>query len=223
MRKEVIGAATLYLGDYRDVLPTIGRDLAVISDPPYGIGYKHSGKVGAGKKAQGSARTGEIIGDDQDFDPLPWLEFDKVLLWGANHYSHLLPKGKWLAWDKHCGVGPKVSFSPVEFAWMRGGGRNDIHRQLWIGLCRGKYTGQMRHHVMEKPIELMSWCIGHVDPSPTQTILDPFMGSGTTGVAAVQMGRKFIGIERDEGYFDIACRRIEQAQRQADMFIKAAT
>ena len=67
----------------------------------------------------------------------------------------------------------------------------------------------------------MRWCIGHL-PVPNETILDPFMGSGTTGVAAVQMGRSFIGIERAPKYFDIACKRIEQAQRQGDLFIEGA-
>ena len=78
-----------------------------------------------------------------------------------------------------------------------------------------------RVHPTQKPVSLMEWCLGFVPKA--QTILDPFRGSGTTGVAAVQLGRKFIGIERDEGYFEIACKRIEQAQRQADMFIKAST
>jgi len=76
-------------------------------------------------------------------------------------------------------------------------------------------------HPTQKPVKLMRWCIGCL-PEPNQTILDPFMGSGTTGVAAVQMGRKFIGIEREERYFQIACRRIEDAQRQGDFFVESA-
>lgn len=221
-REETIGAARLILGDCRDILPTLPPVDVICADPPYGIAYKHSGKTGKASKAQGSARTGEIFGDDEEFDPTPWLDTERVLLWGANHYSHRLPKGKWLVWDKHCGIGPKVSFSPIEFAWMRGSGRNDIHRQLWIGLCRGKYTGDVRHHVMEKPIELMGWCLNHLKVVPGETVFDPYMGSGSTGVAALRMGAKFIGCEIDPLHFATACKRIEDAQRQGDMFIEVA-
>lgn len=218
----IIGNATLYLGDCRDILPTLGKVDVLCTDPPYGISYKHSGKTGANSKAKGTARIGIIAGDDQEFNPEPWLNYKRCLMWGANHYSHRLPKGKWLVWDKHCGVGPKVSFSPVEFAWMRGAGRNDIHRQLWIGLCRGKYTGNKRHHVMEKPLELMAWCLEHLSAVPGETVFDPFMGSGTTGVAALKRGCSFIGVEIDPEHFETACRRIEDAQRQGDLFLGSA-
>lgn len=220
MRVEHIGLATLYLGDCREVLPDLRG--VICTDPPYGIAYKHSGKTGATSKAQGSARVGQIAGDDKEFDPSELLKFERVLMWGANHYSHRLPKGKWLVWDKHCGVGPKVSFSPVEFAWMRGTGRNDIHRQLWIGLCRGKYTGDTRYHVMEKPVELMAWCLDHLGVESTDTVIDPYMGSGTTGIAAMRRGSSFVGCEIDAGHFKTACKRIEDAQRQASMFEQPA-
>jgi site-specific DNA-methyltransferase (adenine-specific) len=214
-----IGRATLYNADCRDVLPLLPRNAVIACDPPYGIAYKHSGKTGSTSKARGSARVGQIIGDQEEFDPSAILSFDRVLMWGANHYSHRLPKGKWLAWDKHCGVGPNVSFSPVEFAWMRGSGRNDIHRQLWIGLCRGKYTGDTRWHVMEKPVELMDWCLGHLKVNDGDVIVDPYMGGGSTGVAAIKRGLAFVGIEIDPVHFANACKRIEDAQRQGDLFI----
>jgi len=87
-------------------------------------------------------------------------------------------------------------------------------------LSRVEAYGQVeRLHPTQKPLPLMKWCIGHLTNPAPQTILDPFMGSGTTGVAAVQMGRDFIGIEREPKYFDIACKRIEDAQRQGDLFI----
>lgn len=98
----------------------------------------------------------------------------------------------------------------AEMAWTNLNKPAKIHRQ--------SVTSYQKDHPTQKPVELMKWCISHL-PEGSNTILDPFMGSGTTGVAAVQMGRKFIGIEREPKYFDIACKRIEDAQRQGDMFI----
>ena len=88
---------------------------------------------------------------------------------------------------------------------------------LWNG-CMRVERHIAREHPTQKPVALMEWCIKHL-PDTAQTILDPFMGSGTTGVACVNLGRKFIGIELDPGYFDIACKRITDAHRQADMFV----
>ena len=93
--------------------------------------------------------------------------------------------------------------------------------KIWRWKSQSINGGDPKFHPTQKPEGLMRWCIGYV-PEPAQTVLDPFMGSGTTGVAAVQMGRDFIGIEREPKYFDIACRRIEQAQRQGDLFIEGA-
>ena len=87
--------------------------------------------------------------------------------------------------------------------------------------ARAQLASEGKEHPTQKPLPLMKWCLGFLPDA--QTILDPFMGSGTTGVAAVQMGRDFIGIEREERYFEIACRRIEQAQRQGDLFIEGAS
>jgi len=91
---------------------------------------------------------------------------------------------------------------------------------MWNGMLR-KGQEERHGHPTQKPVEVMKWCIGHL-PEPNNIILDPFMGSGTTGVAAVQMGRRFIGIEREERYFEIACKRIEDAQRQGDFFVENA-
>jgi site-specific DNA-methyltransferase (adenine-specific)/modification methylase len=110
--------------------------------------------------------------------------------------------------------------SPFELAWAnKTSGYDKIVRVLHGGVVNA--DGGARLHPTQKPVSVMRQAIQWA-ANDAATILDPFMGSGTTGVAAVQMGRKFIGIERDEGYFDIACRRIEQAQRQADMFIGSA-
>lgn len=116
---------------------------------------------------------------------------------------------QWLVWDK----GQRnFSLADCELAWS-----SQYKAARVFTYSRSKANQDGKEHPTQKPIALMKWCIDLL-PNP-QTILDPFMGSGTTGVAAVQMGRKFIGIERDDKYFEIACRRIDDAQMQADMFI----
>jgi site-specific DNA-methyltransferase (adenine-specific)/modification methylase len=107
------------------------------------------------------------------------------------------------------------TFSDCEIAWTSID-KNSVKRIVFTqNGCISKE--KERFHPTQKPVAVMNWCIEQCKKNP-QTILDPFMGSGTTGVAAVQMGRKFIGIEREPKYFDIACRRIEDAQKQIDMF-----
>jgi site-specific DNA-methyltransferase (adenine-specific) len=213
MRREVIGACELYLGDCREVLPTLGKVDAVVTDPPYGIGFNHDG---GGQGIWARRNEGRIIGDDVPFDPAPFLNFKDVLMWGGNHFAHRLPKSAgWLIWDKKLGL-KEDNFSDCEIAWHKRGTRARVYRRLWNGLLAHE-KGERRQHIMQKPIDLMEWCLGFVDG---QTILDPFMGSGTTGVACVKLGRRFIGCEIKPKYFDIACRRIEAATRQPDLFIE---
>jgi site-specific DNA-methyltransferase (adenine-specific)/modification methylase len=210
----IIGKATLYLGDCLEILPTLPRgDAVVISDPPYGIAHVK----GAGGKGRHTRRNiAPIHGDDAPFDPSPWLDWPCVL-WGANHYAQRLPHGRWLAWNKLGDMQPWDSFSDVEFAWQNKRGADRIFSLLWKGICQAeKFENGTRGHPTQKPVALMAWCIQQAGDH--ETILDPFMGSGTTGVAAMQQGRKFIGIEIDPRYFDIACRRIEDAQRQRSLF-----
>jgi site-specific DNA-methyltransferase (adenine-specific)/modification methylase len=213
--RTLIGDATLYLADCRDVLPTLSGIDAVVTDPPYGISYQK----GRGGKGKHTVRNIEAIaGDDEPFDPTPFLGFSDVVLWGANHYAAHLPHGRWMAWDKLASVREFDSFSDVEFAWRSGRGKDRIFSHLWKGICKdSEKGGKERWHPMQKPIALMEWCINSLPDA--HTILDPFMGSGTTGVACVRMGRSFIGIEIEPRYFDIACRRIEEAQRQPDLFV----
>ena len=216
-RKEVIGSCELYLGDCLEILPTLPRVDAVVTDPPYGIAYKK----GSGGKGKHSVRNIEAIGGDTEpFNPEPFLSAKDVILWGANHFASRLPHGRWIAWDKLAGMPEFDTFSDVEFAWRSGRGKDRILSHLWKGICKGseKTGGKERWHPTQKPVALMEWCIEMVDAT---TILDPFMGSGTTGVACVKLGRKFIGIEIEEGYFDIACRRIADAVSRPDLFISA--
>ncbi len=225
MMIERIGDATLYLGDCREVLPTIAFD-AIVCDPPYGISYVkgEGGRQGAyrGRPASESRHIEAVTGDAEPFDPAPLLAFDNVLMWGANHYCQDLPRrtGRWLAWNKLGNIDSFDDFSDVEFAWHSQGRASRILNYMWKGgiatVKRGEDNG-IRSHPTQKPIGLMCWCIELVGEK-SQIICDPYMGSGTTGVAARRMGREFMGIEIEQHHFDVACRRIEAAQRQGDLF-----
>ncbi len=214
------GAVRLILGDCREVLPTLGKVDAVVTDPPYGIAHRHSGGGKAVKKLPPRRHTDAIEGDAQPFDPSPWLGFSEVLMWGADHYRRRLPEtGRFLAWNKLAHSTIEDTFSDVEFAWHSHGKASSIFTYLWKGVQQAGEKTAPRFHPTQKPIALMEWCIGQLH-TPVGTILDPFTGSGTTGVAAVKLGRRFIGIEIEPQYFDIACRRIEAATKQPDLFIE---
>lgn len=210
-RVEHIGRATLYLGDCRDVLPTLGKVDAVVTDPPYGLGTKMQGGTWGAKEGfkemldwDAEAPTVETLLAIADKAPF-------AVMWGGNYYG-LPPSRCWLVWDKANAV---PTMADCELAWTN----LDRPAKRFKGLVGRVEFG----HPTQKPLDLMKWTIAQVDLCGfIASILDPFMGSGTTGVAAVQMGRDFIGIEREEKYFDIACRRIEQTQRQGDLFIGAA-
>ena len=209
-----IGRARLALGDCRDVLPTLAPVDLVCTDPPYGIGKDGQARTTGGN---GGRKAYDFLGWDSE---RPSLEIFKLLLnaapdaviWGGNYFADLLPAtGKWLVWDK----GQRINQSDGELAWTT---RNGALRIKTLNRMELMLDGA--EHPTQKPLKLMKWCIEMFDDP--QTILDPFMGSGTTGVAAVQMGRDFIGIEREDRYFEIACKRIEDAQRQGDLFLEAA-
>ena len=220
----VIGDATLILGDCLDILPTLPRVDAVISDPPYGIGYAHGGGMRGGEIGNTAAANARgcppIHGDTQPFDPAPFIALcPNVLLFGADHFYPRLPdSGRWLAFDKLNGMEPWDSFSDVEFAWHSVDKAARLFSMKWKGLACDKAgeNGGLRVHTTQKPIRLMRWCIEQA--GMPDLILDPFMGSGTTGVACAQLGRKFIGIEIERKYFEVACQRIEDAYRQQRLF-----
>ena len=216
-----IGDATLYLGDCMDILPTLGKVDAVITDPPYGINFnpKRGSSFIGNNYAGGEYKPNfqKIHGDDKEFDPTPFLHLN-CLFWGANNFAHYLPSSNgWLIWHKTGGI-TGFKMSECELAWsnMISSTRHIDH--MWHGFKRDSESGQKVLHPTQKPVVVMAWCIEQVGNH--EIILDPYMGSGTTGVAAIQLGRKFIGIERDPKYFEIACKRIEQASKQVDMFIE---
>ena len=203
---------TLYLGDCREILPTLPKVDAVVTDPPYGIGkdgQKRSTGTHGGRKAY------EFLGWDTarpDVE-LFWLLLGagrEHVVWGGNYFADLFPAtGKWLVWDK----GQRIAQSDGELAWTSLQGALRI-----FDLNRVALLTDGAEHPTQKPVEIMRWSI--LELNEPQTVLDPFMGSGTTGVAAVKLGRKFIGIEIEPKYFDIACRRISEALKQPDLFIE---
>lgn len=203
----IIGDATLYLGDCMDILPTLDKVDAVITDPPYGIADDY---LKPNAKGEWAALYSKKI-DWDSFAPDEAVSIaislsNKAIIWGGNYFK-LPPQRGWLIWDKM----QSHSSGHAELAWSN---LNIPVRSF--AYSRASLANEHKQHPTQKPITLMAWCIDLV--GNPETILDPFMGSGTTGVAAVQMGRKFIGIEREPKYFDIACERINNAQRQTSLF-----
>lgn len=206
----IIGSATLYLGDAAEILPTLPRVDAVITDPPYGIG---AGQMNMGRSASSHLPASDWDAVRPDLGPLLGIA-ERHIVWGGNYFS-LPPSRGFLVWDK----GPRFkdrSFAECEIAWCS----MDMNARIYCRdpLSAGDY--REREHKTQKPVPLMEWCIEQA--GRPATILDPFMGTGTTGVAAIRMGLSFMGIERDERYFEIACRRIDQAQRQQPLVLAEA-
>ena len=208
MRIEKIGDATLYLADCMDVLPTLDKVDAVITDPPYGIGEdggKFRDRKGGNYRVLKKLNWDLCRPPKEIFNAMEKIA-DVRMYWGGNYFSDYLPASKgWLYWNKLMGG----NFSDGELCYT------SMNKSLRHFVYCNKEHG--KKHPTQKPVALMKWCIDQCTNNP-QTILDPFMGSGTTGLAAIQMGRKFIGIEREESYFNIACERIEQATKQTSLF-----
>lgn len=224
LKDERIGNQRLILGDCLQVMPTLGRFDAVVTDPPYGIGYVHGGNdrsgIGGGKYATKLASKG-IIGDDRPFEPAPLMEVsDRHVVWGGNHFADNLPRSPaWLIWDKRAASGHSNDFADCEMAWTNLSFPARMIRHHWDGMMKASEKGVARVHPTQKPIIVMEWCLGFLPDA--KTILDPFMGSGTTLVACQRMGRYGTGIELDPDYFDIACKRVDEAARQPDLLIPA--
>lgn len=204
-REEIIGNARLILGDARQILPTLGRVDAVVTDPPYGLGAKLAGGTWGAKSGGGLAWDQNI----PDFLADVIAAAPVAVLWGGNYFS--LPASRcWFVWRK---LGAVRTMADVELAWTNIDA-NSRQIEHSIAATNAERVG----HPTQKPVRVMEWTINQL-PGRAEAICDPFMGSGTTGVACARLGRSFIGIEIDERYFDIACRRIEAAQRQSDLFI----
>lgn len=197
-RVEVIGNATLYLGDCREILPTLPKVDAVITDPPYGIS---ANKMTLGKGKKDFSRGGDWDDGRPDISWIP--DFARwFCIWGGNYFADQLPiTNDILVWHK---LNDGRSFSEVELAWTNAGKQSRIKSHHW--------SGEEKEHPTQKPVAVMDWSLSFFPDAAV--VLDPFMGSGTTGVVCATAGRSFLGIERDPAYFDIACRRLDDAYRQ---------
>ena len=204
-KKVTIGDAVLYLGDCMDILPTLPKVDAVITDPPFGVGnfVQISGNV------RGAVVTWNESGPSEEFFNLIKQKSNYRIVWGANYFNCFEGAGG-LVWVKNQ---PMPNMSKAEMASTSWGNKVELINLTWTNYVNTKEST----HPCERPVGLYAWCIEQVPKQP-QTILDPFMGSGTTGVAAIQLGRSFIGIEREPKYFEIACQRIEQANAQGKLF-----
>jgi len=207
-------ACTIYHGDWREVIAWVGKVDAVITDPPYGMNWNtDSTRFTGGQHKRGDGRDdwGAIAQDCKPFDPSPWLVFDRVIMFGANHYAERLPVGTTLIWLKKADHLFGTFLSDAEIAWMKGGHGVYCFRKQFPPPSRiAENNGKEVAHPTQKPIGLMRWCINKVKTPEGGTVLDPYMGSGTTLVAAKLEGRRAVGIELEERYCEIAANRLSQ-------------
>jgi DNA modification methylase len=203
---------TLYHGDCLEVLPAINPlDVALLlTDPPYGISYR----PGDHNRPSPWSVSDQIAGDEEPFDPRPWLVYPKVVLWGANHFAHLLPPGGWIVWskaqDNRWALQKAHTRSTGEVAWTNCGRLVSVFNVFWAGspLYRTEERGS-NIHPTQKPVSLMRWIVDRLT-EPGQLVLDPFMGSGPVAAACADLGRKYIGIEVEERYCEVAASRFAQ-------------
>ena len=221
IREEWIGPHRLILGDCREVLPGLGEFDALVTDPPYGIGRDggmrgggRCGKTGAPRKPTHYAAQWDASAPDAHVLIACLSVAKSAIVWGGQYFAHGLPSTQmWLLWDKQQTM---PSYGDGELAWTNLGGQT--LRKFTFPLNAMIARGETGLHPTQKPVSLMEWCLGFVPDA--HTILDPFMGSGTTGVACANLGRAFTGIELDPGYFDIACERIAKATGERQEFIR---
>ena len=205
-RKEVIGDATLYLGDCLEIMPTLGRFDAVVTDPPY-FGREDLFATNAVQRAM------EHIAGTKGFVFWPWYGEPPAPNYTAVHI-----------WHKAVPIHPNSETGNVAGHHYERIFAYGLTKKAEVFRCEAIMPNfkacalEFVEHPTQKPLRLVGELIGRV--AGAHTILDPFMGSGTTGVACVKLGRRFTGIEIDPGYFDIACKRIEQAYKQPDMFVE---
>lgn len=207
--KVVIGGATLWHADCLEVLPGLPKHDLLCTDPPYGIGAGAEAFKNGTKKGDAAYTFGAWDSEP----PKRWLldmmldHASSAIVWGGNYFG--LPASRcWLVWDKCTGDN---SYADAELAWTNIDATVRVLKHPWVG-ANAKERGEERLHPTQKPLRVMGWSLERV--AGARTVLDPFMGSGTTGVACMQLGREFTGIERERRYFDIACERIQRAHDQ---------
>lgn len=216
------GNVTLYNADCLAVLPQLTGIDAVISDPPYGMDWDtDSTRFSGGQHKRGHGRDdwAEIHEDNKPFDPATWLAFPRCVLWGANHYAARLPIGTTLIWLKKDDHLFGTFLSDAELAWMKGGYGVYAYRKSFPPPARMAENNGKVAHPTQKPVGLMAWCMERAKVPAVATVLDPYMGSGTTGLACIRTGRKFIGCEKDPAHFATAVERISRELAQGDLFL----
>jgi len=190
-----------------------GNADAVISDPPYGIDWDTDyRRFSLGFDVPRTNHT-PIANDATPFDPTPWLGFKTVVLFGATCYSERLPVGSWLVWDKRFANG-KAFLADGEAAWMNKGHGLYIYSETAQGFVRKEPI----EHPTQKPVGVMTWCMNKAAVPEGAIVLDPYMGSGTTGIACIRTGRRFIGIEIDEQHYQTARQRLLNELAQTNLF-----
>lgn len=206
---------TLYHADCLEVIPQLGEVHATIADPPYGL-KENANRVASRTQLAATIDYGDF---DWDYEPASREEIEatistseKTIVWGGN-YFHLPPAKGWLVWDKL----NSGDFADCELAWTNLKSSVRIFRHMWNGMIRQSERDTQRVHPTQKPVALMVWCLEKAKVAAGETVLDPFMGSGTTGIACIRTGRKFIGIEKDKRHFDTACERIDRELRQGKL------
>ncbi len=196
----------LHLGDCLDVMPSVGAVTAIVTDPPYGLGKRMQGGTWGAKDEMSGFLRWDLEARQEWIDAI--LNFNvPTIIWGGNYFA--VPAARcWLFWNK---INAVPTMADAEMAWTN---FDRPAKRFDAPVGRVDYG-----HPTAKPLPLMQWCLSFLPRGGR--VMDPFMGSGTTGAACVMAGRGFVGIEKDPGYFDIACRRISEALKQPDMFIEA--
>lgn len=206
----------LHRGDCLELMKTLPQDsiYAVITDPPYGMRWNTNARRFSGGqrghrnyKGNGINWGKGVVGDNKPFDPKPFLGFPKVVLFGYHHFASRLPVGSVLVWIKRNDKAFNSFLSDAELAWMKGGHGVYCQRDLSMNA-----EAKRRLHPTQKPVSLMKWVLDMAKVPKGATVFDPYMGSGTTGVACLQTGRNFIGCEIDGDFFAAAKKRIEEAE-----------
>ena len=216
IREVTIGDCRLIQGDCLEVMKELEPVDAVVTDPPYGIGESGQKNRTRGK----AAAPGNYKDCHWDNEPASARHMEAIqslskyqIIFGGNYFEGLGPTSCWLVWDKQNGDN---DFADCELAWTNL--KKAVRRIYWRWHGMIRKGDDVREHPTQKPVGVMEWCLTHIPNA--ETVLDPFMGSGTTLVACAKMGRKGIGIELDPDYFDIAVKRVEEAYAQPDLFVE---
>jgi site-specific DNA-methyltransferase (adenine-specific) len=203
-RIEIVNA------DCYTLLDAWPSDAALVSDPPYGIAYCHGARKGG--RLMGTDGMA-IVGDDQPFDPAPFLRFATVCLWGANNFASRLPDSRaWLVWDKRDGI-PSNDQADCELAWTNRPGVARLMTRYWNG-GTAKGRNEARLHSNQKPVGLMGWCLQQCAVGADALVIDPFMGSGSLGVACHRAGLRYLGVEIDPEHYATAKARLQRETAQ---------